>query len=65
MWKNLKRRLGMEEKTFDIDCDLLTWIKDMSQKSRDCQIVLTIENNKVVRATCYMTDSFKLERHEN
>ena len=52
----------MEENTFNIDCDLLTWIKDLSQKSRDCQVVLTIENSKVIRATCYITDSIKLEK---
>jgi hypothetical protein len=60
MWKTQKEESFMEEKTFNIDCDLLAWIKDKSQKSRDCQIILTIENNKVIRATCYMTDSITL-----
>jgi hypothetical protein len=62
MWKTQKEASFMEEKTFNIDCDLLTWIKDLSQKSRDCQVVLTIENSKVIRATCYITDSIKLEK---
>ena len=62
MWKTQKEESLMEEKTFNIDCDLLTWIKDLSQKSRDCQVVLTIENSKVIRATCYITDSIKLEK---
>lgn len=61
MWIKRKEKF-MEERIFCIDCDLLDWIKNMSQKYRDCQIIVTISNGGVVRATCYMSDSFGLEK---
>ena len=58
MWKTLKRRLYMEETNIAIDCDLLTWIKDRAEKARESQIIILIENGKVVRASCFTRDAF-------
>ena len=49
----------MEEKSIAIDCDLLAWIKDKTERSPDCQIIFTVQEGKIVRATCYMTDTFR------
>ena len=59
MWKNLRRFLDMEKKIIPIDSNLLAWIRAKAEVAIDCQIIMTIEDGKIVRATCYMNDTFQ------
>ena len=52
----------MEDKKIEIDCDLLAWIKDKSEKSGDSQIVLTVKDGCIIRASSHAYSVFNEEK---
>jgi hypothetical protein len=63
MWTTIRRLLDMDEKEIKIDCDLLAWIKDNAGRSKECQIVLTIQDGKIRRATSFMSNTLHDEKY--
>lgn len=64
MWKTLKklkRILLMENEKIDLDCRLLTWIKKTTEESKDSQIILTVKDGSIIRASSYLFSSFKAD----